>query len=62
MDFWFEFLNIHMNEKIITCHEFHVFKWENINIYQIFIVFLWGPMPFLACWIVTTPFCTNLFV
>ncbi len=23
MDFWFEFLNIHMNEKGPTCHECH---------------------------------------
>jgi hypothetical protein len=35
MDFWFEFLNIQMNEKIITCHDYHGFKWQNINIYQI---------------------------
>jgi hypothetical protein len=27
MNFWFEFLNIHMNEKIITCHDFHGLKW-----------------------------------
>jgi hypothetical protein len=23
MDFWFEFLNIHMNEKTITYHDYH---------------------------------------
>jgi hypothetical protein len=26
-----------MNEKLITCHDFHGFKWQNINIYQIFV-------------------------
>jgi hypothetical protein len=25
MDFWFEFLNIHMNEKGPTCHDCHDF-------------------------------------
>jgi hypothetical protein len=53
--FWFEFLNIHMNEKEITCHDCHGFKWQNINIYQIFIVSLCSPTTFLAHWIVTTP-------
>jgi hypothetical protein len=53
--FWFELLNIHINEKTITCHDFHGFKWQNINIYQILIVFLCGLMPFLACWIVIAP-------
>jgi hypothetical protein len=36
MDFWFEFLNIQMNEKTITCHGF---KWQNLNIYQILTLF-----------------------
>jgi hypothetical protein len=35
MDFWFEFLDIHMNEKEITYHDGHGFKWKNINIYPI---------------------------
>jgi hypothetical protein len=39
MDFWFEFLNIQMNEKSITCHDRHGFKWENIHIYQNLIFF-----------------------
>jgi hypothetical protein len=26
-------LDIHMNEKTITCHDCHGFKWQNINIY-----------------------------
>jgi len=26
MDFWFEFLDIHMNEKVITCHDCHGFN------------------------------------
>jgi hypothetical protein len=37
MNFWFEFLDIHMNEKPITCHDCHGFKWQNINIYSILI-------------------------
>jgi hypothetical protein len=55
MDFWFEFLDIHMNEKVETYHDCHGFKWQNINIYPILIVFLCDLTPFLACWIVTTP-------
>jgi hypothetical protein len=55
MDFWFEFLNIQMNGKKKTYHDFHDFRWQNINIYQILIVFLCGPMFFLAHWIVTAP-------
>jgi len=35
MDFWFEFLDIHMNEKGTTCHDFHGFKWKSINISSI---------------------------
>jgi len=48
MDFGFDFLTIQMNEKVMICHDFHGFKWKNINIYQILIVFLCGLMPFLA--------------
>jgi len=55
MDFCFELFDIHMNEKTITCHYYHGCKWQNINIYPILTIFLCGPMPFLACWIVTTP-------
>jgi hypothetical protein len=55
VDFWFEFFDIHMNEKEITYHDCHGFKWQNINIYPILIIFLCNPMPFLAHWIVTTP-------
>jgi len=50
--FWFEFLNIHMNEKEKTCHGF---KWQNVNVYPIWNVFLFNLMPFLGCCIVTTP-------
>jgi len=46
LDFWFEFLNIHMNEKKKTCHGYHGFKWQNINIYSILIIFLYGLTPF----------------
>jgi len=55
MDFWFEFLNIQMNEKAITCHDYHGFKLQNINIHQILTVFLCGSTPFLAHWIVIAP-------
>jgi hypothetical protein len=44
-----------MNEKIVTCHDFHPLNGKNINIYQILIIFLCGLTPFLAHWIVTTP-------
>jgi hypothetical protein len=40
MDFWVEFFNIHMNETIIMNHDFHGFKWQNINIYPILTIFL----------------------
>jgi hypothetical protein len=40
MDFLFEFFDIHVNEKrTLTCHDYHGFKWKNINIYPILIVF-----------------------
>jgi hypothetical protein len=35
MDFWFEFFDIHMNEKKTTYHACHGFKWQNINISSI---------------------------
>jgi len=59
MNFWFELFDIHMNEKIITCHDCRGFKWQNINIYPILIIFLWGPTPFLACWIMNAPSCPS---
>jgi hypothetical protein len=55
MDFWFEFLNNHMNWKTIICHDCPGFKWQNINIYQILTVFLCGLISFLARWIVIAP-------
>jgi len=55
MDFWFQFIDIHMNGKKKTCHDCHGFKWQNINIYQILIISLCGLMPFLARWIVIAP-------
>ncbi len=57
MDFWFDFLNIHMNEKIIFFCDCHGFKWQNRNIYPILIFFLCGLMPFLAHCNVIAPFC-----
>jgi hypothetical protein len=46
MDFWFEFLNIPMNEKTIISHGF---KWKNINIDQIL------TFKKIIHWVVTTP-------
>ncbi len=54
MNFWFEFSNIHMNEKITTCHDCHGFKWKNVNNFPIIIIFIYNLTPFLALWIVTT--------
>jgi hypothetical protein len=48
MHFWFEVLHIHMNEKVITRDDFHGFKWQNIYIYPILTIFLYGPTPSLA--------------
>jgi len=47
MDFLFEILAIHMNEKT-TYHDCHGFKWQNINIYPILIFFLCSSTSFLA--------------
>jgi hypothetical protein len=55
MDFLFEFLDIHMNEKIIIYHNCHGFKWKNINIYSILTSFFCSLTPFLAHWIVIAP-------
>jgi hypothetical protein len=60
VNFGFEFLNIHMNEKTTTCHDCHGFKWQNINIYPIFTIYLCGLTLFLARWIVTTPMCSEI--
>jgi len=57
MDVWFEFLDIHMNEKTIICHDCHDFKRQNIIIYQNLTFFFCGPTPFIAHWIVTAPTC-----
>jgi hypothetical protein len=54
MDFLFEFLDIHMNEITMTCHDCHGFEWQNINTYLILTIFLCSLTPFLGCWIVTT--------
>jgi hypothetical protein len=48
MDFWFGFFDIHMNEIIITRHDYHGFKWKNIYIYPILTIFLYGLTPFLV--------------
>jgi hypothetical protein len=46
MDFKFEFLDIHMNEKVITCPDFHGFQWLNINVCSILTIFLYNLTPF----------------
>ncbi len=53
MNFWFEFFDIHMNEKAITCHDFHGFKWQNIIFLNIDF-FLCSLTFLLDFWIVTT--------
>jgi hypothetical protein len=55
MDFWFDFLDIHMNEKGQTYHDCHGFKWLNINISPILTVFKANLTSFLVHFIVTTP-------
>jgi hypothetical protein len=44
-----------MNDKATTCHDYHGFKWQNMNIYPILIIFLCGAIPFLAHWIMIAP-------
>jgi hypothetical protein len=53
MDFWFEFLNVHMNEIGTTCHDFHGFKWRKkfSNFDCFFLLF----DCFWVCLIVTAP-------
>jgi hypothetical protein len=58
MDFWFEFLDIFMNEKEITCHDTNGFEWKNINIYPILTILLYGLTSFLAHCIVIAPHST----
>jgi hypothetical protein len=55
MDFWFEFLDINLNEKTKKFHDCHGFKWQNINIYPIlnFIFFRFDTL--LVNWIVIAP-------
>jgi hypothetical protein len=55
MDFWFEFLNIQMNEKKKLAMIAMALNGKYITIYQILTIFLCGPTPFLARWIVTIP-------
>jgi hypothetical protein len=43
MDFWFEFLDIHMNEQTIISHDNHGFKLQNINIFLILFGFVCSP-------------------
>jgi hypothetical protein len=60
MSFFFEFLNIHMNEKTTSCYDFHSFKWKNINISLILIFFLCDLTPFLAHWIMIATISYNI--
>jgi len=57
MDFWFQFLDIHMNEKELTCYDCHGFKWKNINIYPILIVFFAIQCPFWLIGLTTPIYC-----
>jgi len=40
-----------MKKKNQKIHDYHGLKRQNINIYQILIIFICSPMPFLAHWI-----------
>jgi hypothetical protein len=40
MDFWFEFFNIHMNEKGKTWHDYHGFKMVRRKYFSNFDYFL----------------------
>ncbi len=51
MDFWFEFLDIHMNKKITTCHDCHGFKWEKIYLSLILTTFLYNRRPLWLNWL-----------
>jgi hypothetical protein len=57
-----EFLDIHVNKKYITCHDYHGFTWQNINTYPILTIFLCDPTPFLVCCITTTPINSFFFL
>jgi hypothetical protein len=63
---WIHWHSYEWKNNEITCHDFHGFKWQNINNYPILIIFLFGQMPFLVCWIViatTNVFsCKNMFM
>jgi hypothetical protein len=41
MHFWFEFLDVYMNEQT-TCYDYHGFKLQNINIILILINFVYS--------------------
>ncbi len=53
IDFWFEFLDIHINEQITICHDCNDFKWKNINIYLIVSIFstIWHSFWFIGLWL-----------
>ncbi len=55
MDFLFEFLDIHMNEKGPASHDCHGFKWNNINIFPILIIFKAHLTSFLVHFIANVP-------
>jgi hypothetical protein len=46
MNFWFEFLDIFMNEQATTCCDCHGFKCQNTNISLILIGFVYDSTPF----------------
>jgi hypothetical protein len=56
MDFWFEFFEIRMNENTISCHDYHSFKGQKINIYPILTFFffffaIWHPFWLIGLWL-----------
>ncbi len=62
MDFWFEFFNIHMNEKTRTCDDcIGNFTYQNINIFSNLIIFHCCLTLFLVHWIIIAPFYFRLF-
>jgi hypothetical protein len=54
MDFWFQFLDIHVNEQARICHDCLSFKWKNIIISFILTIFVRDLTPFLVHWIIIT--------
>jgi hypothetical protein len=61
MDSWFELIDIHMNEQTTTCHDFHGFKLQNINI-SLILTFYAIQHPFLIVGCDYVTFLLHFFV